>query len=753
MNKEHPYDHEDPGIAIDLQGLMSVILKRKWTVLVCTLIVVALVAIGSLLQKPTFTARGRLLIEEEPNILTFEKIYKIDTFSNDYYQTQYEMLKSRTLADNTLKRLNLYENEKYIEKRQIKNGPSSEPDEISKELVIESFLKRLSVKAITNRLVEVSFRETNPRLAADVVNTLFEGYIDMNLQKRYSATEIATDFLNKQIADIKADIEEKEKRLLEYGAQKNIVVLSDKETTIVENLRALNEALAKAQIDRLKKEADYNELRSANPDDIPESLANEVILKLREEQARLNREYVQKSEIYKADFPEMRKLKAELDSVKESLRNETQAMIRAANSDYQAALNKEKSLRDAFNGQKFEANKVKSSAILYNSLKAEIENKKTVLSSLLTRQGETDVSLRLKGLGAGNVSILDRATMPLRPSSPNKKLNIMLAFIVGVLGGSGLAFFFEAMDKSVKNSQDVEKYSRLPVLGIVPAFGLNGFNKLSPGKRPKKRPTAKLSGALISKISSLSRTPMLRYFWGKSRIDKREDQPRMESIELITHFLPKSQISENYRSIRTALFLSAIDSKPQKIAVSSPLPQEGKTTTISNLAVTFAQTGKAVLIIDSDLRKPMLHKIFKMANQHGLTDFLGGNSGAENLVKKTPIANLFLINSGPVPANPLELLSSEKMTHLLDSLKGRFEYVFFDTPPLLLLSDVMALGPKLDGVILVIKGGKTSRGELKQSTEELGKHKIKCLGVVINDADMREHDYYYMKYYHHYYEH
>jgi protein-tyrosine kinase len=289
------------------------------------------------------------------------------------------------------------------------------------------------------------------------------------------------------------------------------------------------------------------------------------------------------------------------------------------------------------------------------------------------------------------------------------------------------------MDKSVKNLRDVERYSRLPVLGIIPAFSLNRFSELFHRRQPKKRQKAEQSEVSIS-------------------IDKKEDLPKIESIELITHFLPKSKISENYRSIRTALLLSPMDSKPKKVAVSSPLPQEGKTITISNLAVTFAQTGKAVLIIDSDLRKPMLHKIFKMANQNGLTDFLSGNSGADNLVKKTQIPNLFLINSGPVLADPLELLSSEKMTHLLDSLKEHFEYVFFDTPPLLLLSDAIALGSKIDGVILVIWGGKTSREALKQSREKLDKHKIKCLGVIINSADMREPDYYYMKHYRHYYE-
>jgi len=731
MSEEQTY-HEEPTTAIGLQDLLAIILKRKWIVISFTLAVVAIVTIASFLQKPTFASKGLLLIEEELKILTFEKVY-MDTFTNDYYQTQYKMLASRALADTTLDRLKLYENQRYIGKLKRKNASPNEPDTILRELLIDSFLRRLSVRSITNRLVEVSFRDSDPKLAADVVNTLFEAYIDMNIQKKYFTTEKATDFLSKQITDIGGEIEEKERKLLEYGAEKNIVVLSEKETTIVENLKAINQALAEAQIDRVKKETDYNEIKSADPSNIPESLANEIILKLRDDYARLNREYVNKSEIYKSDFPEMQRVKSELDSVRESLITETQNLIKIVYADYQAAMNKEKSLRDAFNRQKQEANKVNSSAILYNSLQAEIENKKTVLSALLTRQGETDMSLRLKGLGANNISILDRATVPLYPSSPKKKRNVILAFMVGLLGGLGLAFIFEALDNSVKNLRDVEKYSRLPALGIIPACSPNGYKLVFQRGQQGKKKEFEQPGIPGS-------------------IGKEEETPRIDSIELITHFLPNSKISENYRSIRTALFLSPMGSKPKTFVISSPLPQEGKTVTVSNLAVVFAQTGRKVLIIDSDLRKPAQHKIFKINNQYGLTDFLSGNFEGHNLIIKTQIPNLHLINSGPVPSNPLELLSSEKMANLVDSFKEHFEYIFIDTPPVLLLSDALVLSHRVDGMILVVWGGRTTREALKKSREKLDNHKIKCLGAIINSANLMEHDYYYMRHYQNYYE-
>jgi len=732
MSQEHA-SREESTPAIDLERLLQVVLKRKWVVISFLMILVGFVTIVSLLQKPTFTAKGRLLIEEEPNILTFEKIYKIDNYSGDYYQTQYEMLRSRSLADTTLERLKLYENEKYVGKLRGNKTSGEQPDSIIRERLIDYFLKQLAVVSITNRLIEVRFNDGDPRLAADVVNTLFDAYIDMNIRRRYLTTEQAADFFSKEIAEINAEIEEKEKRLLEYGSKKNIVVLSEKETASVENLRAINQALAEAQIDRLKKEANYNIIKSASPGDIPESLANEVILKLREDFARLNREYIQRSETYKADFPEMLKLKAELDSVRESLANETQNLARIANADYQAALDKEKTLRDAFGRQRFEANKVNSSAILYNSLQAEIENKKTVLRALLTRQSETDVSLRLKGFGASNVSIVDKATVPLKPSSPKKKRNVALAFFVGFLGGLGLAFVFELMDKSVKNAHDVQKYSSLALLGIVPEFGQKKNRvkllwKQSEKKKDAERPESVKPG------------------------DTKGDNQKTESIELITHLSPKSKISENYRSIRTSLLLSSDSSKSRVLAISSPLPQEGKSVTTANLAVTLAQAGKSVLIIDSDLRKPMQHEIFKVANLKGLTDLLSSDYKEKDSIKTTEVPNLFLINSGPVPANPVELLSSEKMARLLKSLKENFEHILIDTPPLLLLSDAFVLASKIDGLLLVVSGGATSREALRQASEKLDSHKMKCLGVILNRADLREHDYYYTKYYQHYYD-
>jgi len=744
---------------VNLRDIWAVLLKRKWIVISFALAVLTTVTIASFRIKPTYTAKGTLLIEKEPNILSFQDIFQIETFNDDYFQTQYRLLQSRALANDTIGRLKLYENEKFIGKIGKEGVVPDKSDTEFREKLIDNFLGRLEITPIKlTRLVEVNFKAHDPKFAADVLNALFTSFIDMNIQKKFLATEQATEFLSNQIASVKAEIEETERKIGQYGVDKNIVVLSDKETTIIEKLGEFNRALTEAQLERVNKETYYNEIRIASPDYIPEALVNPLIQALKEDYARLTREYLKKSETFKPEYPEMQRLKTELDSAKESLQNETQNLLKGAYSDYQAALKKEKSLEEVFNKQKQQAIQLNSNAILYNSLKIEVENKKSLLDSLMKRQSETGISARLKGLRTSNVWIVDRAVAPLYPSSPKKKMNIALALMIGLFGGIGLAFLFERLDDSIKSFQDVEKYAGLPALGIVPAFSLDGFRKL--------RAREVKDGAVNIKVHKKSRKSERNRDAGQWLLDEKKEEldgrgeaedaieiPEPKSIELITHFSPKSNISENYRSIRTTLLLSAADSKLRCFVVSSPLPQEGKTATISNLAVTFAQAGKRVLIIDADLRKPKQHKVFKIQNLNGLTHYLSAQADLKDLAKVTQIPNLYLINAGPVPPNPVELLGSEKMGSLVDSMKQHFDYILFDSPPLLPVSDAVVLGPKIDGVILVVWGGKTTRDALKRAKEKLDTHQIKCAGVILNNISLDEHDYYYMRHYYHYYGH
>lgn len=715
---------------IDLRKYVDIIIRRRWTIISITLIAIAIAMVVSFTMRPVYTAKGMVMVEKEPNILSFEDIFQIETFRDDYFQTQYKLLQSRSLAERTINKLKLWEKEEFSGKKQVTSEELKNP--LFRQKMVDQFLDRLEVKPIRmTRLVEVTFKAHDPGLASECVNALFDSFVDMNIETKSEATEQATEFLSQQINELKKEISQKEQELQNYGQEKNIVILSDKETTILDKLSELNKALTEAQIDRVRKEAYYNEIKNASPDYIPEALSNPLIQRLREDYLKLSREYAKMQEQFQPEYPEMQRLKAELDSARELLKNETESLVKAAYSEYQAALKKEKSLQELFDRQKEEAFRMNSNAILYNSLKIEIENRKNLLESLLKRQSETGVSARLKGLRTSNIRIVDRADIPIKPSSPKKFRNLLLALFLGLFGGVGLAFVMEYLDNSVKSVEDVERYSGLPTLGVVPAFGENArayayYYAYRSGEDGRK-------GKLAERKE------------GK----KEETEPK--SIELITHFAPESVFAENYRSLRTALLLSGPQSNLRSMIVTSALPTEGKTTTISNLAVSLAQMGKKVLLIDADLRRPKQHRIFNMKNHDGLTNYLAMDLELEKLIKPTIVPSLYLINSGPIPPNPAELLSSEKMSELLKKVREQFDFVLIDTPPLLAVTDAQILAKMVDGLVLVVRAEKTPREALMQTRELIDLLKLKTFGVVINHLSLDGQGYYYRRYYRNYY--
>lgn len=720
---------------ISLLDYWLVILKRKWLIISVTMAVLLVVAIYTFTQTPIYTAKGQLLIEKEPNILSFEEIFQVESFQTDYYQTQYRLLQSRSLADRAVEKLDLFENREFVGKKNSKPKPERNNKAFRASLV-NSYLSRLTISPIRQtRLVEVTFKSADPELAAEGVNALFNSFIEMNVESKYEATEQATEFLTKQIASLRSDIERKETQLQSYGAAKNIVALSENENTIVSKLAELNSALTQAQIDRVNKGAYYNEVKNATPDHMPSSISNPVIQNLRQEYARLTRELSRKQEQFGAEYPEIQRLKTDVESTKKSLETETRNLINTAYSDYQAALKKENSMQAVFNSQKQESIQLNSNAISYNTLKNEIENNKSLLDTLVKRQSETGVSARLKGIGVSNIKIVDRAEVPTSPSSPQIRRNFILGLIVGLMAGLGLAFFLDYLDNSVKGAEDVEKCAKLPTLGIVPAFDPNAYKKgYGYGYGYKQRSNSNVSKQETNDTSTDQTKP-----------------PVLHSIDLITDVSPKSSFSESYRTIRTAILLSSTELGSKAFIVSSPLPSEGKTTTIGNLAVAMAQAGKRVLLIDADLRKPRQHRIFKMRNLSGMTNYLTGSIDIKELIKTTNIHNLFVINAGPVPPNPAELLGSEKMAEFIQSVKKAFDIVLIDTPPVLSVTDPLVVGRNVDGVILVVWGGKTSREALKRAKERMDLTNVKTIGVILNRINMKEHDYYYKHHYYHYY--
>ena len=738
---------------INLRDYLDRILRRKGTVLSVTLGVLVLGAFYTFIQKPVYTAKAQLLIEKEPNILSFEQVLQIESMRDDFYQTQYKLLSGRGLADTVIERLKLYENEEFVGRPDKRKKPIDPTDHVFREGLIDGFLGRLAVRPVRlTRLVETSFTARDPKLAAAAVNELTAAFIDLNINMKYAATEQATTFLSEQIKGLQTEIEQKEKELQGLEADANIVALSDTETTVIDRLSQLNKALTEAQVERSQKEATWNGLKNVGPDYVPEAISNPLIQRLREEYVRLKREYQKMEERFQPDYPELQRTKVELESARISLADETQNLVKGAYSEYQTALNRERSLEAEFNEQKGEAFKMNSSAVLYNGLKVEIQNKKTLLDSLLRRESETGVEARLKGLRTSNIRVVDRARVPVRPSSPNKKKNLILALLLGLGGGVGLAFLFDLLDNSVKTSEDVERYAGLPTLGVVPKFSLEGANKAySYGRRLRAGKAPAQLEAGTTKTEEIDTAAVEADMGAASFVAEVEKAEHPGSIELVPHFFPNSRLAESYRSIRTALLLSSADNPIKTVAVTSAMPGEGKTVSVANLAVTLAQSGKTVVVVDADLRRPRQHRLFKVKNTYGLTTYLTDSVEIKDVVKSTEIPNLFLINAGPVPPNPAELLGSDRMARFIRMMADESDYVLFDLPPMLEISDALVLGAKVDGLVLVVHGDKTSREALRKAREKLDMLKVRTLGVIINNVTVPHHGaYYYKDYYHRY---
>jgi uncharacterized protein involved in exopolysaccharide biosynthesis len=403
-------------------------------------------------------------------------------------------------------------------------------------------------------------------LAAEVVNTLAEEFIIFSIERRYETTQKASDFLSEQISGLREDLAAKERELQRYGQEKQILFLSESESMEVNKFANLNQAYNEALIERIRAESAYREIKDLDVDSLPQLVNNPSVQQLRTDYTRTKNEYAEKSKQFKPDYPEMIQLKGRLDSMKIELKN----TVNAAEAEYQSALRREGSLKSVLEKQKLDVTKMNSNAILYNSLKIEVDNKRKLMNTLAEKQNETLVSSRLGGLKTRGISIVDKAEIPKAPVSPRKKMNLLLALILGLSGGVGLCFLLDYLDNTVKGPEEVEKMTGLPSLGVVPLFSPEETNAKKEDSYSMEYGDDRPEGQKLKEAD--------------------ETLPSgTKKVELINYYYPKLSISEHYRTVRTSFLLSHANMPPRTIVFTSSLPQEGKTSTIVNIAVAFAQ--------------------------------------------------------------------------------------------------------------------------------------------------------------------
>jgi len=422
------------------------------------------------------------------------------------------------------------------------------------------------VKRVPNsRLMDVSFESTDPQLAARVVNAHIASYIEQNFSSKYEATTRASVWLTDQLTELKIKVQRAEDARIAYERQNQIWTLDDKQNITSQRLSDINKQLTDAQSERMKKESLYQFAKAGNLDAVPQIQSNLALTELLKKRSEVSSDYTDGLNQYGPNFPKVQRLQAQLKDYDQSIEKEKKNILAVLESDYREAQQRESLLTQALDQQKAETNHMAEKLVEYNILKREAEANKTLYEGLMTKLKETAIS---QGLRSSNIRVVDPAMIPSAPARPAKTRNVALAFLVGLVGGIGLALLREYLDNTVKTPDDIETLARLPSLAVVPQFtGSNGHTN--------KR------GLLQGPAAN----------------------GHEMRIELVAQHLPKSQMSESFRALRTSILLSRADHPPQVILVTSALPREGKTTAAANLAVTLAQLGDSTVIVDADLRK------------------------------------------------------------------------------------------------------------------------------------------------------
>ncbi|HYL68926.1 MAG TPA: polysaccharide biosynthesis tyrosine autokinase [Candidatus Limnocylindria bacterium] len=687
--------------------------KHQWLVLTFMLTVVTVVTIASFKMKPVYEAAARVEVDREAqNMLPFQDPNSYGEYVDmeNYIETQSKILQSETLALQTIKALDLG---RYPEFGGAANtlawthgaGASRRP------AILGAFLGRLIVKRVPNsRLVEVQFEAEDPQLAAQVVNTHLQSYIEQNFRSKYDATTQASNWLSAELEELRIKVEKSEDARIAYERQNQIWQIDEKQDITTAKLADLSKAVTEAQTLMAEKEALYRMAASGNVDALPAARENAVIQDLLKRKTELDISYSEATHQYGPNYPKVQRIAAQQKELEEDLANARKTVIESVQQEFATAHQRVVLLQEALDKQKAEANDLAEKLVQYHILQHDAQSNKALYDGLLQKLKEAGITA---GLRSSNIRVVDPALAPASPSRPQKARNILLAILVGLVGGVGLALFREYLDNTVKSPDDIEALTGLPSLAVVPSLpGLNGHHR---------------------RLSRFSREAHPQVTAG----------PR---VELLSYVQPKSQISEAFRALRTSLLLSQAEHPPQVILVTSALPREGKTTAAVNLAVTLAQLGDRTLLMDSDLRKPGIRRALNltMGKEGGLSSYLAGVSTLDEVIISHPaITNLDALTTGPVPPSPADLLSSHRMRDAITELRRRYKFIVIDSPPIMAATDAVILSSLTDGVLLVVRSGETPKEAFTRTRDLLAAVKSRLLGVVLNAVDSSAPDYYY----------
>ncbi len=770
-NRSPGYGYGDPAPEAEthLLDYWRAIRKRLWLVIGVAAFISTLATLYVARKPDVYAASSRVQVDTEINPMYSSKDADYSfMYDPAYFNTQLQILTSPGLLRRVVRTLDLEHNQAFQSPQSsqprstwktilqmfgaggpVKNEPEKRPGELtltgvsgpvssSEDLAqakrlapyvgaLQGGLKvepvretRASSYDKGTRLIDISYQHGDPDVAAKVANAVAEAFVRLNLEKKNSTNTSTSEFLSKRVAELQVQIRADEQKLVDYAKNNQILSLDASQNTVVERLAGLNKQLLEAENDRKMAEAEYNAAKSPGAASaLAEAGAKEVnesekkLADLRQKRAQL---LVDATE----EAPEVKEVDQQIAEVQRNLsetrtRN-TSTLLTNLQTKYRQSLSREESLRTSFNQQKGETVTQNEAAINYRILQQEIATNKGLLDSLLQRSKENDVVLAGR---PNNISVVDYAIVPDSPVGPQRIRTVLMALVFALGVGVALALFLEYLDDTVHSADDVERFLRLPALALIPTTGAGATRK-------RLHPPAM---SLQKRNGSNGAHP-----------------------ELLLHANGRSALAEAYRQLRTSILLSTAGRVPKTLLVTSSLPGEGKTTTAVNTAISLAQTSARVLIVDADMRRPRLRSIFDLPERQGLSSILSSDMSPERMLQtivKDEESGLYVLSSGPIPPNPAELLGSDQMRKLIAVLSGSFTHIVIDSPPISGFTDGVLIASIVDGVLLVVHGGKSSRGVVRRSRQLLLDVGAKIFGVVLNNVSVRSHDsyYYYQRYY------
>lgn len=683
--------HDRDGSLI--RDYVAIVLRRKWVIL--AVLVAALLAgvAATLLATPQYTASSRIEISRQDQRITdVESVADSDrTFDQEFYETQYELLRARAVAERVERELRLATRPEFFEAHGVDlselplretNGQAPSREQLGelREAAVDLLLDYVQISPIArSSLVDIVYTSANPTLSAEVANAWAEQFIAESIDRRFSMTSDAQEYLERRLGELREDVQDSERKLVTYANQNDIVILNRQEedgrtvstpTLTAATLEQLNSALVEATAQRVALEARAS---SPNGSDVA---ANPAVGNLRNRRSELQAQYAELMVRFEPGYPAARALAEQIEALDNSIAREEARLRGGSQGDFQAALRREQALQARVDNLTDQLRNQERARIQYNIYQNEVDTNRELYEGTLQRYREIGVA----SVGASNISIVDLAQVPVGPSSPNLLLNLLVALFGGIAAAGIIVFLIEQFDDGIRNPDDVTASTGLPLLGAIPIAD--------------------------------------------------DDE---EIVDLIND--PKSEVSEAYLTVRSNLALSSSHGVPRSLLVTSSRAAEGKSSTSYALATILARTGKSVVLVDADMRSPSVHQILGRENAKGFSNFLAGEGALEGLVHTTGTPNLSVMTAGPTPPSAAELLSGDRTTTLIETLLAQYDHVVVDAPPLLGIADAPLLSKSVGGVVYVIESrGVPVRG-VNMSLDRLRDSRATLLGGVLTKFD------------------